>query len=157
MEFFGPDRERIGTATEEHGVAERDVPGQAREGVPRRGGDHEDEREERDRGRRRVREHERKGDEGSDDGDDRHGCHTTSEGLRQAHCARAAAFPKSPTGRIVRTRTSTAKNTSCDQIGDQATATTSSSTSMKMAATSAPPIEPRPPRMTIVSRREIRS
>ena len=47
-------RDRVAAGAEEHRVAERQVAGVAAEDVPARGGDHEDHREDRDRGRRRV-------------------------------------------------------------------------------------------------------
>src|SRR5258706_391378 len=144
------DGQRVRADAEEHGMAEGDVAGVAREDIPCRRRRRVDDREDGDGGDCRIREYQWAGNRRRQQEEQR-------ERSIPHHCFLPASCPNRPCGRTSSTSTSRMKKTRVDNVADQSAAVTSSTTSMAKEAISAPPRLPMPPSTMMTSRREMRS
>src|SRR5438105_3812511 len=91
------------------------------------------------------------------EGNGNHQQRKQSDRFEHPHCFLPSTCPSNPCGRTNRIITSRMKKTVLAQTGDQITEVTSSTTSIRTEAITAPLTLPMPPKRMIASRRQIRS
>src|SRR3954451_6264033 len=143
------DPRRVRPDAEERRLAERDVPGEPGEEIPRNGERGVHQRQHADVDEPRLWKHERERDA-------RRGEGAAADETAAGHSARSRT-PKIPCGRMSRKTSRTTKYEKDAHVGFHSTATTASVTPMRSDARTAPARLPRPPSTTIERSREIRS